>query len=306
MIKKNILSTIGQTPIIYLEKLKKYFNLSNDILVKLEYFNPGGSIKDRIALAMINDALDKKLISKKTIIIEPTSGNTGIGLAMVCAYYDLQLVIVMPDTMSLERQNIIKAYGCRLILSDGSLGMQGAISKAKELSKEIPDSFIVSQFDNHANPNIHYYTTGPEIYEDIKGENILLFGGIGTGGSISGITKYLKEKNPQIKSIGIEPLGSPTINHGIKGYHTIEGIGAGFIPKNLDLSLIDNVLTVSDDEAKAMCRLIARLEGILLGISSGAVLAACVNYSQINQINKPAVCILADNGLKYLSTNLFN
>ena len=305
-VHKNILSTIGKTPLVELNILKEYLGFKAKILAKLESFNPGGSAKDRIAKAMIEEAEKAGLINSETVIIEPTSGNTGIGLAMVAAAKGLKLIIVMPETMSLERRKLIKAYGAELVLTEGSKGMKGAIEKAKELSKEISNSFIPLQFSNPNNPNAHYLTTGKEIYEDTNGNVDIFVAGVGTGGTISGVGKYLKEQNQNIKIVAVEPATSPVLSEGYAGPHKIQGIGAGFIPETLNTSIYDEIITIPNEKAFETGRLIATKEGILVGISSGAALYAAIQLAKKEEnANKNIVVLLPDTGERYLSTELF-
>ena len=305
-VHKNILSTIGKTPLVELNNLKEHLGFKAKILAKLESFNPGGSAKDRIAKAMIEEAEKAGLINSETVIIEPTSGNTGIGLAMVAAAKGLKLIIVMPETMSLERRKLIKAYGAELVLTEGAKGMKGAIEKAKELSKEIPNSFIPLQFSNPNNPNAHYLTTGKEIYEDTNGNVDIFVAGVGTGGTISGVGKYLKEQNQNIKIVAVEPATSPVLSEGHAGPHKIQGIGAGFIPETLNTSIYDEIITITNEKAFETGRLIATKEGILVGISSGAALYAAIQLAQKEEnANKNIVVLLPDTGERYLSTELF-
>ena len=305
-VHKNILSTIGKTPLVELNNVKEFLGFKAKILAKLESFNPGGSAKDRIAKAMIEEAGKAGLVNSETVIIEPTSGNTGIGLAMVAAAKGLKLIIVMPETMSLERRKLIKAYGAELVLTEGAKGMKGAIEKAKELSKEIPNSFIPLQFSNPNNPNAHYLTTGKEIYEDTNGNVDIFVAGVGTGGTISGVGKYLKEQNPNIKVIAVEPATSPVLSEGHAGPHKIQGIGAGFIPETLNTSIYDEIIAVPNEKAFETGRLIAVKEGILVGISSGAALYAAIQLAQKEEnANKNIVVLLPDTGERYLSTELF-
>lgn len=306
MIYKSAEETIGKTPLLELAGIEKELELKAKIFAKLEFFNPGGSVKDRVAKKMIDDAAEKGILKENSVIIEPTSGNTGIGLAMVAAMKGYRAIIVMPDTMSVERRLLMSAYGAELVLSDGKEGMAGAIRKANELSEEIEDSIIAGQFENMANPLAHYETTGPEIYEDTDGKLDIFVSAIGTGGTITGTGKYLKEKSPQIKVVGIEPEGSAVINGKKAGPHKIQGIGAGFIPTVLDLSVVDEVVTVTDDEAYETARLAAKKEGILVGISSGAALNAAIKIAQKEENEgKNIVVILPDTGSRYLSSGLY-
>ena len=278
-IYSNILDTVGGTPLVELVNLEKKYNLKAKILAKVESFNPAGSVKDRIAKAMIEDAEKQGLINKDTVLIEPTSGNTGIGLSMVAASKGLRIILTMPETMSIERRNLLKAYGAELVLTEGSKGMKGAIAKAEELAQTIPNAFIPSQFTNMANPKIHYLTTGPEIYRDTEGKVDILVAGVGTGGTLSGTGKYLKEKIKDFKVVAVEPETSPVLSKGVAGPHKIQGIGAGFIPQTLDKSIYDEILPISNEEAFEKGRESARNEGILIGISSGAALSAAIKLA---------------------------
>lgn len=301
-----ITDTIGNTPIVELHSLEKQYNLHAHLLAKLESFNPGGSAKDRIALAMIEQAEKQGLINKDTVLIEPTSGNTGIGLSMVAASKGLRLIITMPETMSIERRNLMKAYGTELVLTEGSKGMKGAIEKANELAAKYPNSFIPSQFTNKANPQIHYLTTGPEIYRDLDGNIDIFVAGVGTGGTISGVGKFLKEKNPKIKIIAVEPESSPFLSKGVAGPHKIQGIGAGFVPETLDVKIIDEIITVSNEKAFEMGLKCVRNEGMLVGISSGAALCAAISVAQRKENKgKTIVVLLPDTGERYLTTEMF-
>ena len=301
-----IIDTIGKTPLVELANLEKKYNLKARIIAKVESFNPGGSVKDRIAKAMIEKAEKEGLINKDTVLVEPTSGNTGIGLSMVAASKGLRIILTMPETMSVERRNLLKAYGAELVLTEGAKGMKGAIAKAEELAKEIPNSFIPSQFTNMANPNIHYLTTGPEIYEDLEGNIDFFVAGVGTGGTLSGTGKYLKEQKPSIKVVAVEPETSPVLSKGTPGPHKIQGIGAGFVPATLDISIYDEIITIGNEEAFEMGRESARVEGLLVGISSGAAMKAAIKIAQREEnTGKAIVVLLPDTGERYLSTAMF-
>ena len=305
-IYKSAEELIGNTPLMELCNIEKHFGLKATILAKLEYLNPAGSIKDRVALSMINDAVEKGLLTEDSTIIEPTSGNTGIGLACVAAARGYKAVIVMPDSMSAERIKTMKAYGAEVVLTPGAEGMKGAIDKAEELAKTIPGGFVAGQFVNPANPKAHYDTTGPEIWKDTEGKVDLFVAGIGTGGTVTGTGKYLKEKNPAIKIIGAEPATSPFITEGKAGPHGIQGIGAGFIPEVLDLSVCDEIVTVTDEDSYEFGRLMGRKEGILVGISSGCALWTAVEAARRPENEgKTIVVILPDTGDRYLSTTMF-
>ncbi len=305
-IYESITDTIGGTPLVELKNIEKKFNLKAKIIAKVEFFNPGGSVKDRIAKAMLDEAEAKGLVNKDTVIIEPTSGNTGIGLCMVGASRGLRVIIAMPETMSVERRNLMKAYGAELVLTDGSKGMKGAIAKAEELAKEIPNSFIPSQFTNMANPEIHYKTTGKELFEDIDGNIDFFVAGVGTGGTISGTGKYLKEKKPSIKVVAVEPETSPVLSKGTPGPHKIQGIGAGFVPDTLDTKIYDEILPIANEDAFEMGRESARVEGLLIGISSGAALKAAITLAQREEnAGKTIVVLFPDTGERYLSTAMF-
>lgn len=296
---------IGRTPLVRLNNIEKAFDLKAKIIAKVESFNPAGSVKDRVAKAMLDDAEKKGLINKDTVIIEPTSGNTGIGLSAVGASRGLKVMIVMPDSMSVERQKLMKAYGAELVLTEGKLGMKGAIQKAQELSKEIENSIVAGQFVNPANPMIHFNTTGPEIFEDTDGEVDIFVAGIGTGGTITGTGKFLKSKK-HVKIVGIEPLSSPFLTKGISGPHGLQGIGAGFKPEILDTSVIDEILAISDDDAKKMGRLMGAEEGLLVGISSGAALFGAIELAKREENrDKTIVVLFPDTGDRYLSTDMF-
>ena len=301
-----IIDTIGKTPLVELTNIEKKYSLKAKIIAKVEYFNPGGSVKDRIAKAMIEKAEKEGLINKDTVLVEPTSGNTGIGLSMVAASKSLRIILTMPETMSVERRNLLKAYGAELVLTEGAKGMKGAIAKAEELAKEIPNSFIPSQFTNMANPNIHYLTTGPEIFEDLEGNIDFFVAGVGTGGTLSGTGKYLKEKKSSIKAIAVEPETSPVLSKGTPGPHKIQGIGAGFVPATLDTSIYDEIITIGNEEAMDMGRESARTEGLLVGISSGAAMKAAIKLAQREEnAGKTIVVLLPDTGERYLSTAMF-
>lgn len=304
-IKNGFLDLVGQTPLVRLNSLIKKEGLEADVLAKLEYFNPAGSVKDRIAKEMIQDALEKGLINENTTLIEPTSGNTGIGLSAVATALNLKIIITMPETMSVERRNLMKAYGAELVLTPGSEGMKGAIAKAKELASQIENSFIPGQFENPANPTAHYKTTGPEIYEQTEGKIDIFVAGVGTGGTISGIGKYLKEKNPEVKVVAVEPASSPVLSTGKGGAHKIQGIGAGFVPETLDTKIYDEIITVENEDAFATGKEMAKTEGILVGISSGAALYAAKELAKREEnAGKTIVVLLPDGGDRYLSTPL--
>lgn len=302
-----ITDLIGNTPLVELPNYEKDNNLSATILGKLEYFNPAGSVKDRIAKAMLDDAEAKGLIKKGTIIIEPTSGNTGIGLASVAAARGYRIILTMPETMSIERRNLLKAYGAELVLTEGSKGMKGAIAKAQELALETDNSFIPSQFTNDANPKIHRETTGPEIWNDTDGKVDIFVSGVGTGGTISGVGEYLKSKNPNIKIVAVEPASSPVLSKGTAGPHKIQGIGAGFIPDTLNTKIYDEIITVENEDAFAIGKIVAQTEGILVGISSGAALfAATIIAKRPENKGKIIVVLFPDTGERYLSTPMFS
>lgn len=306
-IYKKITDLIGGTPLLALENIKAANGLEADILAKLEYFNPAGSVKDRIAKAMVDDAEAKGLLKPGSVIIEPTSGNTGIGLASVAASRGYRLIITMPETMSIERRNLMKAYGAELVLTEGSKGMKGAIAKAEELAKKIPGSFIPSQFTNPANPAIHQKTTGVEIWDDTEGKVDIFVAGIGTGGTISGTGAYLKSKNPNVKVVAVEPASSPVLSEGKAGPHKIQGIGAGFVPETLDTAIYDEIITVENEAAFETGRTIARTEGVLVGISSGAALWAAIELAKRPENKgKTIVALLPDTGERYLSTPMFS
>ena len=297
---------IGKTPLLELRNTKKKLGLNARILAKLEYFNPAGSVKDRIAKAMFDDAEESGKLNKNSVIIEATSGNTGIGLASVGTARGYRVIIVMPETMSIERRNLIKAYGAELVLTEGSKGMKGAIQKAEDLAKAVENSFIPGQFLNPANPKTHYLTTGPEIFEDTDGKVDYFVSGVGTGGTISGTGKYLKEKNPDVKVVAVEPADSPVLSGGEPGPHKIQGIGAGFLPDTLNTAIYDEIITVSDDDAFEYGKMIGKNEGFLAGISSGAALKAAVEIAERPEAEgKNIVVLLPDTGERYLSTPLF-
>lgn len=297
---------VGKTPLLELTHIEEKLGLKAHILAKLEYFNPAGSVKDRIAKAMIDDAEKKGLLKKGSVIIEPTSGNTGIGLSSVAAARGYRIIIVMPETMSVERRQLMKAYGAELVLTEGAKGMKGAIAKAQELAKEIPDSFIPGQFENSANPEAHYKTTGPEIYEDTDGKVDFFVAGVGTGGTVTGTGKYLKEKIPGVHVAAVEPESSPVLSAGKSGPHKIQGIGAGFVPDVLDTSVYDEVIPVSNESAFEYGKLIGKTEGVLVGISSGAALYAAVEIAKRPENEgKTIVVLFPDTGDRYLSTPLF-
>lgn len=306
MFYRNITELVGNTPMMNLLNIEKNNNLQAKIFAKLEYFNPAGSIKDRVALAMILAAQKEGKLKNNSVIIEPTSGNTGIGLAAIGTYFGYRVILTMPDTMSTERQELLKAYGAEIVLTDGSLGMQGAVAKAVELSETIPDSYIPSQFENSVNPQTHFETTGKEIWEDLNGNVDILVAGVGTGGTISGCGNYLKVKNPNVKVVAVEPFSSPLLSQGYAGKHGLQGIGANFVPNTLDKDVIDEIITVTEEEAYKTGRELASQEGLLVGISAGAALfAAKVLANRIENIGKNIVVILPDTGERYLSTPMF-
>lgn len=303
----SISDLIGKTPLLSLERYTKDKNTVAKIYGKLEYFNPAGSVKDRIAKAMIDSAEEKGALTKGSTIIEPTSGNTGIGLACVAASRGYKVILTMPETMSIERRNLLKAYGAEVVLTSGKDGMKGAIAKAQELADELPDSFIPSQFSNTANPQAHYNTTGPEIWEDTDGKVDIFVAGVGTGGTVSGVGEYLKSKNPDIKIIAVEPAGSPVLSKGISGPHMLQGLGAGFIPDTLNTKIYDEIITVENADALETGRQIAVTEGALVGISSGAALWAATQVAKRPEnAGKIIVVVLPDTGERYLSTSMFN
>ena len=305
-IYRQITDLIGNTPLLALTNLIAKEGLKADIVAKLEYFNPAGSVKDRIAKAMIDDAQAKGLLKPGSVIVEPTSGNTGIGLASVAASRGYKIILTMPETMSVERRNLLKAYGAELVLTEGAKGMKGAIAKAEELVKEIPGAFMPSQFENPANPEVHFKTTGPEIWVDTDGKVDILVAGVGTGGTITGAGKFLKSKNPAIKVVAVEPADSPVLSQGRSGPHKIQGIGAGFVPNTLDTAVYDEIIPVANEDAFATGRAIAYAEGVLVGISSGAALWAAIQLAKRPENEgKTIVAILPDTGERYLSTPLF-
>lgn len=304
---KSLDELVGNTPLLQLTKITEKENAVATVYAKLESFNPAGSVKDRIAKAMILDAEEKGLLKEGSTIIEPTSGNTGVGLSAIATARGYRIIIVMPETMTVERRNLIQAYGAELVLTEGAKGMKGAIAKAEELAAEIPNSFIPSQFTNPANPKIHKETTGPEIWEDTDGEVDIFVSGIGTGGTITGVGRFLKEKNPNIKVVAVEPLGSPILSKGVAGPHKIQGLGAGFIPEVLDTKVYDEIIQVDNDDAFAIGRDVAGLEGVLVGISSGAALWAGLQVAKRPEnAGKKIVVLLPDTGERYLSTQMFS
>ncbi|MBO4903959.1 MAG: cysteine synthase A [Lachnospiraceae bacterium] len=305
-IYKGTLGLVGNTPLVEVTNIEKELDLKATVLVKLEYFNPAGSVKDRIAKAMIEDAEEKGLLKEGSVIIEPTSGNTGIGLASIAASKGYRIILTMPETMSVERRNILKAYGAELVLTDGTKGMKGAIAKAEELAKETPNSFIPGQFVNPANPAIQKATTGPEIWKDTDGKVDIFIAGVGTGGTVTGTGEYLKEQNPAVKVVALEPEDSPVLSEGRSGAHKIQGIGAGFVPDVLNTKVYDEVFTASNDDAFATSKLLAKKEGISVGISSGAALFAAIEYAKKPEnAGKVIVALLPDSGDRYYSTALF-
>lgn len=305
-IHKHIDELIGKTPLVELTNIEKELGLHAKIYGKVEFFNPGGSVKDRIALAMINDLEQRGILKEGSTIIEPTSGNTGIGLCSVAAMRGYRAIIVMPETMSIERRKLMKAYGAEIVLTEGKLGMKGAIAKAEELVEAIPNSVIPSQFTNPVNPCIHFQTTGPEIYDDLDGKVDIFVAGVGTGGTISGVGKFLKSKLSDVKVVAVEPAGSPVLSKGVSGPHKIQGIGAGFVPATADVSVFDEIMTVENEDAFETARMIGRKEGFLVGISSGAATWAAIQIARRKENKgKNIVVILPDTGERYLSTDLF-
>lgn len=305
-IYRGTLGLIGNTPLVEVTNIEAELSLEATVLVKLEYFNPAGSVKDRIAKAMIEDAEEKGVLKESSVIIEPTSGNTGIGLAAIAAAKGYRVILTMPETMSIERRNILKAYGAELVLTDGSKGMKGAIAKAEELAKEIPDSFIPGQFVNPANPAIHRSTTGPEIWKDTDGKVDIFVAGVGTGGTLTGVGEYLKSQNKDVKIVAVEPAGSPVLSEGKGGPHKIQGIGAGFVPEVLNTAVYDEIIKVENEDAFAVGKLITKKEGVLVGISSGASLHAALQLAKRPENKgKTIVALLPDTGDRYYSTPLF-
>lgn len=305
-IYKGTLELIGNTPLIEVENIEKELNLPATLLVKLEYLNPAGSVKDRIAKAMIEDAEEKGILKKGSVIIEPTSGNTGIGLAAIAAVKGYRIILTMPETMSIERRNILKAYGAEIVLTEGARGMKGAIEKADELAKEIPDSFIPGQFVNPANAAMHRKTTGPEIYKDTDGAVDIFVAGVGTGGTLTGVGEYLKSVKPEVQVVAVEPAGSPVLSGGSAGAHKLQGIGAGFVPEVLNTEIYDEVMPIDNDDAFDMAKLLAKKEGVLVGISSGAALYAAIQLAKRPENKgKTIVALLPDSGDRYYSTPLF-
>ncbi len=305
-IYQGTLDLIGNTPLVEVKNIEQKYGLKARVLVKLEYLNPAGSVKDRIAKAMIEDAEEKGILKEGSVIIEPTSGNTGIGLAAIAAAKGYQVLLTMPETMSVERRNILKAYGAQLVLTEGSQGMKGAIAAAKELAKQLPNSFLPGQFENPANPEVHRKTTGPEIWRDTKGEVDIFVAGVGTGGTITGVGEYLKSQNPEIKVVAVEPLDSPVLSEGKAGPHKIQGIGAGFVPDTLNTKIYDEIVAVSSEDAFEMGKEIAQTEGVLVGISSGAALYTALELAKRPEYQgKTIVALLPDSGDRYYSTPLF-
>ena len=298
----NLSELVGKTPLVALKRYQEKEGVKSNIIAKVEYFNPAGSVKDRIAKAMIEDAENREVLSEGSVIIEPTSGNTGIGLACIAASKGYRVILTMPETMSIERRNLLKAYGAEVVLTPGSKGMKGAIDEAKRLIEETPNSFMPSQFENHINPEIHKKTTGPEIWEDLNGKIDVFVSGVGTGGTISGVGEFLKSKNPKIKVIAVEPYDSPVLSKGVTGPHKIQGIGAGFVPKTLNTNIYDEIITVKSDDAFKTGRTVAKTEGLLVGISSSAAIWAATQIAQREENQgKNIVVILPDTGERYLS-----
>lgn len=305
-IATSVTDLIGRTPLMELRNYSKENHLQGNLLAKIEFFNPGGSVKDRVAWAMVKEGEEKGLLKKGSVIIEPTSGNTGIGLAAVAAAKGYDMILTMPETMSVERQSLAKAYGAKVVLTEGARGMKGAIEKAQALAQEIPGSFIPGQFANEANPHAHFETTGPEIWDDTEGMVDIFVAGIGTGGTITGVGEYLKWKNPNIKIIGVEPAASPVLSKGVAGSHKIQGIGAGFVPEILNTKIYDEIITVESEQAYEAGRAVGRKEGILVGISSGAALFAATKVAKrAENRGKTIVVLLPDTGERYLSTDMF-
>ena len=305
-IYKGTLGLIGNTPLVEVTNIEKELGLEAKLLVKLEYFNPAGSVKDRVAKAMIEDAEEKGILKEGSVIIEPTSGNTGIGLASIAAAKGYRIILTMPETMSVERRNMLKAYGAELVLTEGAKGMKGAIAKAEGLAKEIPNSFIPGQFVNPANPAAHRATTGPEIWNDTDGQVDIFVAGVGTGGTLTGVGEYLKSKNPNVKIVAMEPASSPVLSEGRSGAHKIQGIGVGFVPDVLNTKVYDEIITIENDDAFAVGKLLAKHEGVLVGISSGAALKAAIQLAQRPENKgKTIVALLPDSGDRYYSTPLF-
>ena len=305
-IYEQITDLIGNTPLVRLKKTEKEYNLSSKLIAKVEFFNPAGSVKDRVAKSMLDDAEKRGLIKEGATIIEPTSGNTGIGLAAIAASRGYKIILTMPDTMSIERRNLLKAYGAELVLTDGAKGMKGAIEKAEELHKEIENSIIPGQFVNPANPKMHYETTGPEIWNDTDGKVDIFVAGVGTGGTVSGVGKFLKEKNSEIKIIAVEPASSPVLSEGKSGSHKIQGIGAGFVPDTLDTKIYDEIITVKNEDTFETGRFLARKEALLVGISAGASVWAAIDLAKREENkNKNIVVLLPDTGERYLSSPMF-
>ena len=306
MLFKNGYDLVGGTPLLELTHIEKELKLKAKLFAKVEYFNPAGSVKDRIALSMINDAEAKGVLKEGTVIIEPTSGNTGIGLASIATMKGYRVVLTMPESMSIERRKLLKAYGAELVLTEASKGMKGAIAKAEELNKEIPNSIILGQFVNPANPKIHFETTGPEIYKDLDGKVDAFVAGVGTGGTITGVGKYIKSQKADVRVVAVEPAASPVLSEGKAGPHMIQGIGAGFVPDTLDTSVYDEIIKIENDDAFTYGRLIGKKEGILVGISSGAALYAAIQVASRDEFkDKNVVVLLPDSGDRYLSTKLF-